>query len=216
LLVATYKRHQISPKNRLRKRGNSAHSIQRQVRLCPWIPVQVCSAMGMMIRPWGGHSTPSCQPGRSGETALTDGSALTQSSGGYLHAPVKACQSSVRARTGSVWRVFPLRTLPLSIWMGIVIVHLICAIALILLLLTERVVSWLPDYLRRQQPNAVQQGFGISKVASLVCGALAATTRGSSGVAPLSTAVSAWQCLARPARQQFPTLQHQAVLLGHR
>jgi len=57
------------------------------------------------------------------------------------------------------------RTLPMSIWMGIVIVHLTCAIALMLLLLTERVVYWLPDYLRRhgQKPDAVQQGFGIPK-----------------------------------------------------
>ena len=61
--------------------------------------------------------------------------------------------------------IYLARTLPMSIWMGIVIVHLTCAIALILLLLTERVVSWLPDYLRRhgQKPNAVQQGFGIPK-----------------------------------------------------
>jgi len=59
--------------------------------------------------------------------------------------------------------IYLARTLPMSIWMGIVIVHLTCAIALILLQLTERVVSWLPDYLRRQQPNAVQQGFGIPK-----------------------------------------------------
>jgi hypothetical protein len=61
--------------------------------------------------------------------------------------------------------IYLARTLPMSIWMGIVIVHLTCAIALILLLLIERVVSWLPDYLRRhgQKPNAVQQGFGIPK-----------------------------------------------------
>jgi uncharacterized membrane-anchored protein len=61
--------------------------------------------------------------------------------------------------------IYLARTLPMSIWMGIVIVHLTCAIALVLLLLTERVASWLPEYLRRhgQKPNPVHQGFGIPK-----------------------------------------------------
>jgi hypothetical protein len=61
--------------------------------------------------------------------------------------------------------IYLARTLPMSIWTGIVIVHLTCAIALALLLLTERVASWLPEYLRRhgRKPSAVHQGFGIPK-----------------------------------------------------
>jgi hypothetical protein len=61
--------------------------------------------------------------------------------------------------------IYLARTLPVSIWMGIVIVHVTCAIALTLLLLTERVASWVPEYLRRhgQKPNAVHEGFGIPK-----------------------------------------------------
>jgi uncharacterized membrane-anchored protein len=38
---------------------------------------------------------------------------------------------------------------PMSIWMGIVIVHVTCVIAVALMLLTERVVSRLVTYLRR-------------------------------------------------------------------
>jgi len=60
------------------------------------------------------------------------------------------------------------RALSMSIWMGIVIIHLTCAIAL-MLLLTERVVSWFPDYLRRhgQEPDAVQQGFRLPRQLSV-------------------------------------------------
>ena len=61
--------------------------------------------------------------------------------------------------------IYLARTLPMSIWMGIVIVHLTCAVALTMLLLAERVVSWLPEHLRRHgpKPNAVQQSFEMPK-----------------------------------------------------
>jgi len=52
---------------------------------------------------------------------------------------------------------------PMSIWMGIVMVHMTCAIALALMLLTERVVSRLVMYLRRDGriPNVVPEELGF-------------------------------------------------------
>jgi len=61
--------------------------------------------------------------------------------------------------------IYVARYFSISIWVGIILIHLTCVIVLTLLLLTESFVSWLSEYLRRngRKPDTQQEGFGISK-----------------------------------------------------